>query len=63
MNNEICPDGRLTPPDDNRQYVGLCAFCGEVIREGDYIYRISGDEVCEDCILDYVKQFREVAEV
>lgn len=61
MNNEICPDFKLTPPDDNRQYVDLCCVCREPIHEGDYIYRLNGDAICEDCILDYVKQFREIA--
>ena len=60
MNNEICPDRNLTPPES--KVYDFCCVCGEPIYSGEYFYNITGDKVCEECILQYIKPFREIAE-
>lgn len=35
-----------------------CSWCGSPIYEGDYVYHINGEHICEDCI----KEAREIAE-
>lgn len=44
-------DWKTTPPDDPDP-VATCDCCGSPLYEGDYLYTISGEELCEDCAND-----------
>lgn len=59
MNNRICPDGCLNPPEP-KAYC-LCALCGEEIYVGTKFYNVNGDALCEDCIGVYMEQYVEIA--
>lgn len=60
MNNEICPDFKLTPPDD-RPSVDRCIICGEGIQYGVEYFDFDGDTVCEECVHEYITRFRKIA--
>lgn len=60
MNNEICPDGRLTPPDD-RPNVDRCIICGEGVQYGVEYFDFDGDTVCEECVHEYITRFHKIA--
>lgn len=39
-----------------------CQICGNEIYEGEEYYAMIDDVVCEDCIFDYTREFKLVAE-
>lgn len=45
------PDYKLEPDDE--QPVMFCGNCNGDLYEGDTIYKIDGDTVCEECLADY----------
>ena len=51
-----CPS--MCPNADEPRAVYICSECGELIREGEYVWHIMGEQYCEHCIDD----FREEAE-
>lgn len=42
-------DWKTTPPDDPEP-ASVCDCCGCEVYEGDYIYTIDGERLCEDCL-------------
>ena len=42
-------DWKTTPPDDPEP-ASVCDCCGREVYEGDYIYTIDGERLCEDCL-------------
>ena len=39
-----------------------CDMCGGEIYEGDEYYDFDDEVICEDCLMDYVNEFRKTAE-
>ena len=39
-----------------------CKMCGYKVHEGEYFYLLGDEYICDECILDYLKQYRKVAE-
>lgn len=37
-----------------------CQVCGHEICEGEDYYDVNGDIVCDNCNLEYMRQFRKV---
>ena len=48
---------KTTPPDDP-EAEHYCSRCGAPIYEGDYLYAIDGEKLCEDCLND---EYRRMA--
>ena len=44
-------DDYLTSPDEVKP-VETCTCCGCDLYEGDYIFAISGEKLCESCVND-----------
>lgn len=44
-------DWKTTPPDDPEP-ASVCDCCGCEVYEGDYIYTIDGERLCEDCEIE-----------
>lgn len=44
-------DWKTRLPDEPNPIV-LCDSCGEKLYEGDYLYTINGEKLCEDCVND-----------
>ena len=42
---------KTTPPDEP-QSIKTCTSCGGALYEGDYLYTVDGEELCEDCLND-----------
>lgn len=43
-------DWKTSPPESKP--LRICCSCGAELYEGDFIYDISGEILCEDCIKD-----------
>lgn len=41
---------------------GYCDECGGDLYEGDTVYKIDGDVICEDCLSDYFSSFKQTLE-
>lgn len=39
-----------------------CDMCGNEIYEGDEYYDFDDEVICEDCLMDYVNEFKTIAE-
>jgi len=48
-------DWKTTPPDDPEP-VTTCKCCGVPLYEGDYLYTVNGDHLCEDCLNDMYRR-------
>ncbi len=44
-------DWKTRLPDEPNPIV-LCDSCGAELYEGDYLYTINGEKLCEDCVND-----------
>lgn len=40
-------------PDEEEQPMMFCDMCNGDLYAGDSVYKIEGDKICEDCILEY----------
>ena len=49
------------PNADDPPAVFICSECGEMIREGDWFYRVLGETYCEEC-MESMKETAEVVE-
>lgn len=47
---------KTTPPEERAEK--CCTSCGSEIYEGDYLYTIDGETLCEDCLNN---AYREMA--
>lgn len=45
------PDYQLEPIEDGA--VAFCDECNGDLYEGDTVYKIDGDTICEECLADY----------
>ena len=45
-------DAWKTRQPDEPDPVEICDGCGERLYEGDFIYTIDGERLCEDCLND-----------
>lgn len=43
--------------------VDVCDVCGNGIYNGDEYYQFGTDTVCEDCVNDYIREFKKVGEL
>lgn len=48
-------DWKATPPDDPEP-VTYCSGCGAPLYEGDYLYTVQGDRLCEECLNDMYRR-------
>ena len=48
-------DWKTTPPDDPEP-VTYCNSCGAPLYEGDYLYTVHGDRLCEECLNDMYRR-------
>ena len=46
-----------TREDDGTMQVGECELCGGEIGHGSEYYLINGQVFCEDCLMEYAKQY------
>jgi len=49
-------DGWKTTPPDDPKPVARCSSCGCGLYEGDYLYTVDGDYLCEDCLNDQYRR-------
>ena len=42
---------KTTPPEEPEP-VEVCSRCGNGLYEGDYLYPIDGEKLCENCVKD-----------
>ena len=50
-------DGFLALPPHT---VGECDVCGDELHNSDEYYNVHDDMVCDNCIIDYIRQFKAV---
>lgn len=54
------PDYKLEPIEQGA--VIFCDQCNGDLYEGDTVYKIDGDVICEDCLGDYFSSFKQTLE-
>ena len=48
-------DWKTMPPDDPEP-VTTCKCCGTPLYEGDYLYTVNDEHLCEDCLNDMYRR-------
>jgi formylmethanofuran dehydrogenase subunit E len=51
-------DDYFEAQDDIRPTIIRCDICGEVIEDGEYVYELEGESICENCISDWLDDCR-----
>ena len=61
MSYQLRSEPPLDPPEPETVYV--CDVCGEPIYVGDEYYPFYAENVCTECIRDYIdREYKEIAE-
>ena len=55
--------GYEVPKERDGRVCGQCDLCGGELRRGERYYRISGENVCRDCLADFAAQILAAYEV
>lgn len=45
-------------PEEEESVVATCAMCECNLYEGEEVYEINGEYICENCIADYYEEFK-----
>jgi len=45
---------------EKAKVIRACGYCGYKIFEGEFFYNITNKIICDECILEFLKQYREM---
>ena len=45
---------------EKAQALDTCIICGYKVHEGEYFYLLNEECICDECILEYLKEYREM---